>query len=403
MPLNKNIKQILSLYSATILSLVLGIGISIFTTRMLGPDDYGNFKFYQTIFSLVVLIFTFGSFNSISRLLAHEKLIVKVKQFYGVYALLVLFLGLFAWMAVFIFSFFQSSFFTNNLDLLFRYFGFLIILMMLNNSLGAILQGSNRIGLLSVLKVLPPISFLFILWISKELSLSQVIVYFYGSIGLYSLLILIFLKPKFKNISSVFNQILLENKEFGRKIYFGSLSNVATGYLGGILIAYYLENRLVGFFTLAITICSPLLMIPSIVGTTFFKEFAIASKINKKILFLTTIISVLSYGLFYILIEPVVHIFYPSEFNEVIVFSRLIAIGSMLHGFGDLYNRFLYAKGKGKLIRNGAIVVGVLNIVGYFVLIKYFGINGALITKVIAGVVYFLLMFVGYKIYLKNN
>ena len=67
-----------------------------------------------------------------------------------------------------------------------------------------------------------------------------------------------------------------------------------------------------------------------------------------------------------------------------------------------LFNRFLYAKGKGSLIRNGAFVVGIVNLLGYYFLIKYFDISGALFTKIAAGLVYFLLMFLGYRIF-KNG
>ena len=45
MRINKNILQIVSLYGATIGTLVFGVGISIFTTRLLGPDKFGDFKY----------------------------------------------------------------------------------------------------------------------------------------------------------------------------------------------------------------------------------------------------------------------------------------------------------------------------------------------------------------------
>ena len=60
MRLNKNLIQISSLYGATILSLALGVGISILTTQLLGPEKYGDFKFFQMVLNLVVVIFSLG-------------------------------------------------------------------------------------------------------------------------------------------------------------------------------------------------------------------------------------------------------------------------------------------------------------------------------------------------------
>jgi O-antigen/teichoic acid export membrane protein len=277
----------------------------------------------------------------------------------------------------------------------------MMVFFMLSYSLQNILQGSNKISSLSLLKVLPSITFLIFLWSAKSVSLSEVILWFYGLLGFYSILILIYLKPKFVELHAMIKLVTVENSEFGRKVYFGTLANVGTSSLGALLIGFYLDNVHLGFFTLAVTITSPLLMIPSIVGTTFFKQFAKIPKIDNRILLLTVTISLISLIAFNILIEPIVKSFYSSKFDEVIGYSRFIALASIFHGFGDFYNRFLFAKGYGKLIRNGAYIVGLVNLLGYFILINYFGVNGAIITKVLSGAVYFLLMFAGYRKSLK--
>ena len=65
-----------------------------------------------------------------------------------------------------------------------------------------------------------------------------------------------------------------------------------------------------------------------------------------------------------------------------------MAIGQVLHGFGDFVNRFLGAHGKGKELRNGAFVVGTFIIAGSLTLIPTFGALGAIFTKVIADGLY---------------
>ncbi|SDM55527.1 oligosaccharide flippase family protein [Kriegella aquimaris] len=399
MRFNKNLVQIFSLYGATIVSLMLGVGVSILTTRLLGPEKYGDFKFFQMVLNLVVVIFTLGVFYSISRLLAHENNEFEIKNLYGANILMVILYGFFATVCIIGFSFFQGDWFDNNLNVLFRYFGILVFFLLLNNSLIQILQGSNRIGLLSLLKIIPSSIFLVSLFFLERIDVRLTVALFYGAMAFTTLLIVVAIKPIFSDYKTVFKRIIKENKEFGFKVYIGSLAAVATQSLGAIFISYFLNNKMVGFFTLAITICTPLLMIPSIVGTTMFKKFANATKIDAKVLWFTGGLSLASYIGFYFLIVPTVNLLYPNGFTDVIYYSRIIALGSILHGFGDLFNRFLYAKGKGSIIRNGAFIVGLVNVLGYYFFIKYFDIQGALITKILAGMVYFLLMFIGYKIF----
>lgn len=403
MRLNKNIVQISSLYGATIISLIMGVGISILTTRLLGPDRYGDFKFFQMVLNLIGVIFTLGVFYSISRLLAHENNELSIKKLYGANFLTVVVYGFFATICIIIFSFFQGTWFNNNLNSLFRYFGVLVFFLLLYNSLIQILQGSNRISLLSLLRVVPSSIFLGCLFFIEEIDVQSTIALFYGAMGITTILILVTIKPIFTDYKSTFKKIVTENKEFGFKIYTGTLAAVATENLGALFISYFLNNKMVGFFTLAITICTPLLMIPSIVGTTMFKKFANASKIDAKVLWFTGGLSLASYIAFYFLIEPTVNLLYTKDFSEVVYYSRIIALGSIMHGFGDLFNRFLGAKGKGSLIRNGALIVGIINVLGYYFLIKYFDVQGALLTKIMAGIIYFLLMFVGYRIYQKTD
>jgi hypothetical protein len=68
------------------------------------------------------------------------------------------------------------------------------------------------------------------------------------------------------------------------------------------------------------------------------------------------------------------------------------ATGSTLHGFGDFINRFISAKGRGKILRNSNFILCLVNVSGYIGLVYLWGIKGAAITKLLAGAVYLLNM-----------
>ena len=55
------------------LGLVVGIAVSVLNTRFLGPEQFGDFKFLQTLFLFSVTFITFGAFNSGSRIIAQKK------------------------------------------------------------------------------------------------------------------------------------------------------------------------------------------------------------------------------------------------------------------------------------------------------------------------------------------
>ena len=106
---------------------------------------------------------------------------------------------------------------------------------------------------------------------------------------------------------------------------------------------------------------------------------------------------------FYSLIEFVVISFYTEAYLPVSTISKYLIIAFIFHGLGDLINKFLGAKGKGKLLRNAAFMVGIINVLGYTILIKYFNINGAIITKILASCLYLIVMLIYYYNFIKNN
>ena len=142
-----------------------------------------------------------------------------------------------------------------------------------------------------------------------------------------------------------------------------------------------MDNTQVGFFMLAATICSPLLVIPSVLGTIFFKQFATIRTIPTKVIYFSVLSTIAALIVFYLLIEQVIITFYTEDYLPVADISKYLIIAFIFHGFGDLFNRFLGAKGEGKLLRNAAYLVGILNVLGYTILIKYFSINGAILNK----------------------
>ena len=398
----KKVKQVSSLYISMILGIIVGIVVSVVNTRLLGPQQYGDLKFLQNLFSFVVTFLTLGVFTSGSRLIAQRKneAIAIKNQLIGnllIFACVIsvaLIIGLFA------FSFVEEEIFHNQLGCIIRIFSPLLFVFPFKLCLENIMQGDNRIYELSVFRLSP--SVLYILGALSfnyvvPLSLTSVLAIQLSGLGLIILATTIRFRPTFGNIRKYASIIWNENKAYGFQVYLGIISNVGTAHIAALSIAYFIDNTSVGFYSLAVSMATPLAMISSAVGTTFFKDFANRNSIPKRATLVTLVLSLSALLFFFLIIEKVILMLYSAEYVDVVPLAHIISVGCVLRGLGDYVNRFLGAHGKGRELRNGAFANGISNVFGYVVLVYFFGVKGAAFTRTISDMVYLSMMCYYYR------
>lgn len=79
---------------------------------------------------------------------------------------------------------------------------------------------------------------------------------------------------------------------------------------------------------------------------------------------------------------------YGKEFEALIILALIMAIAFTVHGFGDYINKYIGSQGMVFFTRNTAFMVGLTNILGFFFLIRWFGVEAAVRTKLLSSVVY---------------
>ena len=399
-------KKIFTMYGASIIALAIGFLISIFNSRVLGPENFGDYKFIETVARFIASLVSVGVFISLTRLLALNNDSSKEKRYVGLFVVILAIASLIGIIFFIVFSFIQPYYFDNDLkSIMLKYF-FIVPVILGHLALGEILKGLHKIYTISFLSVVPATFYLILIYIINEfftVDIGWVLLVYYSALLIAMIIILAKLKPDFGFKKTMVKELLEENKQNGRPIYYGSLAGVATTHIAGLSISYFMDNTQVGFFTLALTICSPMLVVPSVLGTIYFKQFATLEKIPKKVMQFSLLGTVLALIVFYALIETVVVAFYSKEYFPVVEISQYLILGFIFHGFGDIFNRFLGAKGKGKLLRNAAYLVGIINVIGYTILIKFFNINGAILTKILASGLYCLVMWLYYSNFIKSN
>ncbi len=398
-------KKLSALYGASMLSMALGFLISIFNSRVLGPENFGDYKFIETAARFIASLVTVGFFISLTRLIAINNNASKERKFIGLFTIIFGIASAIGIITFLIFSFVEPYFFNNGVEVLIRRYFFIVMVIIGQTALAEILKGLHKIYTLSILSFLPLLIYLLLIYTIHQfypVNIDLVLLVYYGVLLVFISAILIGLKPNLRFEKKLVKELYKENKFNGKPIYYGSLAGVATTHIAGLSISYFMDNTQVGFFMLSLTICSPLLVIPSVLGTIYFKQFVGMNTIPAKVFYFSVLCTLAALLVFYALIDFVVVTFYTESYLPVSRISKFLILSFVFHGLGDLINRFLGAKGKGKLLRNAAFLVGIVNVLGYTLLIKFFNINGAIATKILASCLYLAIMFYYYFNFVKR-
>jgi len=407
---NEKLKQVITLFSVNIISIPLSIISSVIVTRFLGASVYGDFKFLHNIFTLAVLIFTFGFFQAGNRALVLNNDHQKARELYGAEFIILIALSILMALSLLGYAFLDNNVNDKGLrNILILLIPFSWVFLLLNY-FEVLFQADNKIKLLANARLYPKLLYFILVLIlylvyfnfpANRLILiwgfllgSEIIVYIY---------IIYKIRPIFKNIGVSVKEIFFYNKTFGFNVYLGSLIAVGFSQLTGILISYFAsDNSGVGYFSLATTIALPLSFIPNVIATTHYKEFSTKENIPRKLLVITIAVSIAALMLTILLVRPFIKYFYGPQFMPVISLTSVVSFGIILYGFADFINRFLGSHGKGKALRNSAIIVGFSLLILNVILIPRYGETGAAYTKLLSGLVYIICMIWFYKKLVKD-
>lgn len=400
----KHLNQAAILYAFTLLGVVLGFAVSIVNTRFLSVDDYGILKFVQQLFEFLAVLVSFGFSYSIGRMVVHEDEHDDEnkthRKIIGVGILINLGIAIISGLFIFFVVFFSEDLVEARAKeylLLFMPFAFVFIFDLY---LKKLFQGSNRIYSLAFFSVLPRFVYLVlagVLILTSYFNLFSSMVVFYF---LSTTLIIAYCysyKPIFKNLDKAYTLVRDENKVNGFPIYVGTLANVATAQSLGVLVGIYVDMEAVAYFSLAIVVSSPLQMLPSVIGTTLFKSFAKQDQIPLKVLLASIGLSVLSLIAFWLVIDFVLVLAYSERYLQVSPYAKILAVGMICHGLGDLYNRFIGAHGMGKMLRNGAFISGAVLVLSCIILMPLYDAMGAIWAKTLSSIAYLGAMLYYYK------
>jgi O-antigen/teichoic acid export membrane protein len=396
------------LYIATIAGLGLSFLGSVLNSKLLSKEMFGDWKYIQNYLMMVSFLVNFGFYFSGGRLIASTDDPNRIATFKG-FMLYKCLLGLFIMFAItIVIGLFWTKVLNENIFNILLIMFPLFIVQPLMFYLEAIFQAERKLLSYSIYKFLPPFLYVACLYIFKAFSTGNI---YFNAILFYITYLIIFIvflakdKIIFKRKGPELQELIKENKVFGSHLYYGSLWNVGAVYLLPILIGYFnLNNAEVGIYSLALSFVIPFSFLPTVVGTSYFKEFIKLDKVPpeafKKVFYIS-----MGLLLFTIVgIDYCIDIFLGVKYKEVAMLVKIGAIGAIIQGFGDFINKFLSAKGESPYIKKVSMVQGTVLVITSLVLIRWYSSVGAIISKNIGSTIYLSCLYYYYnKNYLKKK
>jgi len=399
-------QQVVMLYVATLVGVILGFAASILNTHALdNPVAYGDVRYVQNAIQLIASLLLFGYFLSGSRLLAISDSEERSRRIRGAMITILLTCILLMFVGILLMALFHGI--SSSISKLFLISLPVCLYPLLTNYINTTAQGDNHIIRLSCARLLPSLFYIPIAWRIYAIwgaSSSMMILLQWGVYSIILLFIVISTRPSFKQLRPIFRDLNEENRRYGLLLYWGSLAMVATNYIAGVTLGLFnSDNANVGYYTLALTVTMPLSYLPAIVGTAYFKQFAHQSSIPRSVMKGTLLMTTISCIGFIILIRPLVNLLYPAEYSQVGIYASWMSVGFSIHGIGDMINRFLGSHGIGRPILMSSIACGVVKILGFIILVYLWDINGALVTNVLSSAIYCLALWLYYKQFVSKS
>lgn len=384
----------------------LGLGIKYIQTGKLGDIQYGEYALFVSVTSIALIIFRFGIFASLQVLLANSKSKNQDKGLIGAGIVLTFCIALLFGIAMFAFSGIINDLLNTEIGAALAASSLLCMVFPFQNLIGAISTGSNKIKEGALFNLLPKLVFFIALIVfirRKELDVLSTICMNLASTLVILIPLLFRFKPNFGNLGSHIGQILSKTRTYGIHYYFGSLFNQTTYRLDEIFLAYFHSTVLVGYYSLANLVCTPMVIMSQSLSKAMFKRFAQSNSIHPKVFVFNTLWLIACIGGLGFLVFLFIDLQYEGySFSEVLKYVMPLSIAFFFQGLCSPY-AFLAAKSLGKEIRNVAWAEAGLNILGNILLIKEYQIFGAIYSSIAAKAVHFLALRYYYRKYIREQ
>jgi O-antigen/teichoic acid export membrane protein len=388
------------LYAASLAGLGFSFLGSLLNSKLLTKESFGDWKYLQNYVVFISYFVNFGLYSSGGRLIAATNDKIKIRIYKGY----MLYFASGGMLVIILSTIVSGLLFPKLLNSNLFHLAIVLMPFFIVNPLifyfESTYQGERKLGSLAVYRFAPPFAYVTLLYALKSHSEGSI---YYNAMLYYASYFTVFMiliwsdKPIFKKNTSEWTDLRLQHKSYGVHLYWGSLWGVGAIYLLPILIGFFnINNVEVGHYGLALSFIMPLVMLPGIVGTSYFKQYIYLKNIPtdafKKVVFSSlALLIMLMLG-----IDFFINLLLGDKYKEVATLIKIGAPGAILHGLGDFVNKFLMAKGESKYLKKVSVAVGLVQLASSLILIKLFSATGGIVAKSLGSVVFFFALYIYY-------
>jgi O-antigen/teichoic acid export membrane protein len=247
-------------------------------------------------------------------------------------------------------------------------------------------QGLNRIRLLSGFQVITSATTLILLALltaAHKLTGATAVMASLAGTTAGSVFVVARLKPRFSGIKPYFSRVVRDLRGYGFNLYLARVTATSATLLDVPMVAYFLGRSwpetaaaIVGHYSWAQKLGSPISTMSRALAITRFRAFARQSAVPARISRWNGILLVAA-AIGLVLAGPAgIRIVFP-RFEAAIPLLLPFAVLNVFAGLFQPYNAFLASHGRGREVRNIAILVSVANLAGIGIALPLAGIRGA--------------------------
>lgn len=370
-------------FAALLTNALLGIVVYGLLTRVLSVTAFGTYAFITAFFVFTTMFFDFGIAPAGKRLVAMTGEEGPLARRTG--ALLVLSAGVGILYAVFVAlaSFAVDAWFHAGAGAVLLMVAPFAVVFHLQEMLFAINQGSSRITLLSVYLLLPRVILVALLLmlismgtVDLRLAVTATLISIGTAIGITAGL----LRPSFTGLRKELRAIAVEIRDFGRDMYTGRVVDGLVNGLDKILLSYFHGMVPVGYYTIAMTMSTPVSMFTTALSQSAYQRFVYEDRIPRKILVVSLLWCTIGAAVLFLACQTLIPLFFTDRYTESLAVLPWVMSGFALAGLNHAFHSFLAAKRQGRAIRTMSIACSSVSVTLNLILIPLLGMTGAAIA-----------------------
>jgi O-antigen/teichoic acid export membrane protein len=229
-----------------------------------------------------------------------------------------------------------------------------------------------------------------------KLSVSLVLELRLAGMVVSAIVALFWLSPAFQGSLAHIRQLAHDARAYGFQVYVGRVLSVATYNMDVLMLGALTDAKTVGYYGLAGSAAYAVGLPAYGMSAALFSRMTSAAKLDSRWLVIAWTTGLGGAALATVLAHPLVPLVFSHRYSRAIGLIPPLALAEAVRGATTVYNSFLSAQGRGKALRNAALILTVSNLILNFALIPPFGALGAawaslaaLVANLIAHVVFY--------------